>query len=353
MDQTIYKDYVKDASKVIKQYPMEVHLIKKYHYGTQKAVWFIKGKKKNYALKRYCLNKDQWQNMISAYNYLSKEVNYVAPLISTKRNEPWVIYNDCYYILTNWVKGEKPDYTKLEDLVKLSRGIADLHQAAQNYVTLENTQIAKHLGDWPSLTRRKQGLLLEYKYEAEANKTDVFNKIYLKHYQKYFELFEEVAEIFESKLYQQWVNKIKKNPCLCVNGFSPHNFSLGEKNTFWLLHLDNICLDLPARDLRKLIFKAMFIKNNWCKESLSSILQNYLEIYPLSKDELQVLLAELKAPHLFLNVTTNYFLNQKPQWTKEKFWTLLVDAIKFEKNKIDLLSRFWQIIYRVGRNRGN
>src|SRR5690554_4583884 len=118
MEQTIYRDYVKDASVVIKQYPISVLLIKKHQYRTDKAVWFIKSKNKNYCLKRYNLNKDQWQIMISAYNYLSKEVNNVAPLIETINKEPWTVYNDSYYILTNWVKGRKPNLNSLEDLIK-------------------------------------------------------------------------------------------------------------------------------------------------------------------------------------------------------------------------------------------
>jgi len=219
MDQSIYKDYVKDASFVIKKYPIYVLLIKKHQYRSDKAVWFIKGNNKNYALKRYLLDKDQWQIMISAYNYLSKEVNNVAPLISSINNEPWVIYDGCYYILTNWVKGKRPDYTNPDDLIKLTRGIAQLHRAAKDYEIPKVIRIDKHLGNWPLLTRRKQGLLLEYKYEAEADSTDSINKLYLKHYQKYFELYEEVAEVFESKLYDKWVEKIRKAPCLCVNGF--------------------------------------------------------------------------------------------------------------------------------------
>lgn len=345
MEHTIYRDYVKDASIVIKKYPISVYLIKKHQYRTDKAVWFIKSNNKNYCLKRYLLNKEQWEIMISAYNYLSREVNIVAPLINTMNDELWVTYNDSYYILTNWVKGRKPDYNNFEDLIKLTRGIAQLHKAAKNYSMPDIPKIGKNLGNWPLMSRRKQGLLLEYKYEAEADLSDTINKYYLKHYQIFFELFEEVVEVFESRLYKEWVNKIKNSPCLCVNGFSPGNFTLGENNSFWLLHLDNICLDLPARDLRKLIFKAMFIKKTWCKDTFTTIMQNYLEIFPLSKDELQVLLAELKAPHLFFNITTNYYFKQKPNWSKEQFKNLLVDAIKFEQNKIDLLSHYWQLIY--------
>ncbi|KJS22146.1 MAG: hypothetical protein VR72_07265 [Clostridiaceae bacterium BRH_c20a] len=344
MDHSIYKDYVKDASTVIKEYPIQVMYIKRYLYQSNKAVWHIKSNNKNYALKRYLLNKDQWNVMISAYNYLSKEVNNVAPLIHTKNAEPWVMDNDCYYILTNWVKGRPPDYSNSEDITKLTRGIAELHQAAKDYKVPAILKIDKHLGKWPLLTRRKQGLLLEYKYEAETNSSDIFCKLYLKHYQNFFELFEEVSEVFESKIYGDWVDKIKRSPCLCVNGFLPQNFSLGEENAFWLLHLDNICLDLPARDLRKLIFKTMYFQKNWCANTVSLILRNYLDIYPLSKEELRVLLAELKAPHIFFNVTTNYFLKQKPNWSKEIFRSKMINAIRFEQNKIDILSRFWQLV---------
>jgi len=343
MEQIIYKDYVKDASAVVKQYPIQILYIKRYQYRPNKAVWHIKSNTKNYALKRYILNKDQWNVMISAYNYLSKEINNVAPLINTINAEPWVIYNDCYYILTNWVKGRTPDYSDSDDITKLTRGIAELHQAAKDY-QVPAIKIDKHLGKWSLLTRRKQGLLLEYKYEAEANSSDIFCKLYLKHYQNFFEHFEESAEVFESKIYEDWVDKIKKSPCLCVNGFSSQNFSLGEKDAFWLLHLDNICLDLPARDLRKLIYKTMYFQKNWCTKTISLILQNYLDIYPLSKEELRVLLAELKAPHTFFNVTTNYFLKQKPNWSKEIFRSKMINAIRFEQNKIDILSRFWQLV---------
>lgn len=340
MNSGIYKDYVQDASIVIKKYPIQVLFIKKHLYKTDKAVWFIKATDNNYALKRYLLDKDQWKIMISAYNYLSQGVNNVAPLIKTSEGQPWFIYDQHYYILTNWVKGKMPNYNDSEDLVKLTRGIAQLHLAAKDYKVPEIAPRRQYLGNWPLTTRRKQGLLLEYKYEAEADASNLLSKLYLKHYQKYFELYEEVAEVFESKIYTEWVKKIHESPCLCVNGFSPHNFSLEEKGAFWLLHLDNICLDLPARDIRKLIYKTMYFRKNWSLETLDLIIQNYLDIYPLSKDELKILMAELKAPHLFLNSSSNYFLKLKPLWSQEKFKTQFVEVLKFEQNKLETLSRF-------------
>ncbi|MFZ5942974.1 MAG: CotS family spore coat protein [Bacillota bacterium] len=344
MDQSIIKDYVADASKILKEYPVQSLFIKKYLYKSRKAVWFIKTHQKNFALKRYSLDEKQWAVMISAYNYLSKEVNNVAPLINTKSGNLWVKDNQNYYILTNWVKGKTPDYKKQDDLTKLTQGIAKLHLAAKDYRAEDLEKGNGNLGLWPLNTRRKQGLLLEYKYEAENNNSESFAKLYLKHFQKFFDLYEDVAETFENKIYQQWVDKVKQNPCLCVNGFAPHNFSLGEKGNFWLLHLDNICLDIPARDLRKLIFKSMYIKEDWSPETFSLIMGNYLKVYPLAKDELKILLAELKSPHFFFNITTRFFLNQNSSWSNETFNKLLIKAIKFEQKKLEVLSRFWQLL---------
>lgn len=344
MEDKIIKDFVADASTVLKHYPVQTLFIRKFQYSSKKAVWFVKTNKANFALKKYELDDKQWKSMISAYIYLSKEVNNVAPLLTTKDNKLWVKYKDSYYILTNWVKGFTPQYTNNENLTKLTQGIAFLHCAAQNYQAQHMENKEKFLGRWPIDTRRKQGLLLEYKYEAENISKQNFPKLYLKHYQRFFELYEEIAEVFEDKSYQQWVEKVKQHPCLCVNGFSPHNFSLGENNNLWLLHLDNICLDLPARDIRKLVHKTMYLKDQWCPETFSLIMTNYLKIHPLSQAELKILLAELKSPYLFFNVATNFFLLGQKKCPPEEYEKLLVKALKFEKGKQDMLARFWHLL---------
>jgi len=336
MSQSIIKDYVAEAQLIIKKYPV---------HTSKKAVWFIKTHYQNYALKRYLLDKEQWKFMISAYKYLSQEVNNVAPLINTKDNQPWVTHDNHYYMLTNWVKGHMPNYDNKTDLEMLTHGIANLHIASQEYKPYNKEEYkANKLGGWSDEIRRKQGLLLEYKYEVENQTSEKFSKIYLKNFQDFFELYEEVAEVFESSIYKEWVKKIEKNPCLCVNSFSPKNFSLGEEKKVWLLHLDNICIDLPARDLRKLLFKVMYLKGKWCAETLAMIMKNYLQLYPLSENELRVVIAELKAPHLFSNITSRYFLDKNCQWSKEKFTNHLIKAIKLENQKLNILARFWKIL---------
>jgi len=88
----------------------------------------------------------------------------------------------------------------------------------------------------------------------------------------------------------------------------------------------------------------MYIKERWCTETFSVIMRSYLELNTLSKDELRVLLAELKAPHLFFNICSKYYLNKKPQWSKELFTSFLIKAIRLENDKLNVLSRFWHLI---------
>lgn len=335
-------DYVADAQLVLKQYPIHLFLIKKYQFQDKKAVWFIKTNKDLLALKRYGLDEQKWQAMISAYDFINKKGGNISPLIYTWDNKPWVYLKDYYYILTPWVKGKPADYLKEDSIVPIAHGISKIHCMSKNFQVPKDSYWKEYLGSWPEKTRRKQGLLLEYRYQAENLLPKTFAKIYLDNFQTFFSLLEDVAEVFEGPLYKKWVKKISKEPCLCLNDFSPKNFSIGKDKT-WILHIDNICIDLPARDLRKFIYRVMLTKETWCKETFATIMKEYLKLYPLSSDELKILLAELKIPYHFMNTTSRYFL-QESSSNFDNFSTILNKSLKLEQSKLSLLYRFWQLI---------
>ena len=87
----------------------------------------------------------------------------------------------------------------------------------------------------------------------------------------------------------------------------------------------------------------MYINNTWDPHLFSLILRDYLQIHPLTTDELKVLLAELKAPHLFLNIASKYYLNRKPKWSKELFNSILTKTLRLEYEKLEVLKKFLAI----------
>lgn len=335
-------DYVADAQLVLKKYPINLFLIKKYQFQDKKAVWFIKTSKDLLSLKRYALDEQKWQAMISAYDFLSKKGGNISPLIYTWDNKPWVYSKDYYYILSPWVKGKPANYLNQENVISIAQAVAKIHSLSKNFRVPKDSYWQEYLGSWPEKTRRKQGLLLEYRYQSENLLPQTFAKVYLDNFQTFFSLLEDVSEAFEGPLYREWVKKISREPCLCLNGFSPRNFSVGKDKT-WILHIDNICIDLPARDLRKFLYQVMSTKETWCKETFATIMKEYLKLYPLSDDELKILLAELKTPYHFMNITSRYFL-QEDSSKLENFSTLLNKTLKLEQSKFSLLYRFWQLI---------
>ena len=124
-------DYVADAQLVLKKYPINLFLIKKYQFQDKKAVWFIKTSKDLLSLKRYALDEQKWQAMISAYDFLSKKGGNISPLIYTWDNKPWVYSKDYYYILSPWVKGKPANYLNQENVISIAQAAAKIHSLSK------------------------------------------------------------------------------------------------------------------------------------------------------------------------------------------------------------------------------
>lgn len=339
MANSILRDYVAEAQFILKNYPIEPMIVKQHQYNNKKAVWFIKTKDHSYALKRYTLTKEKWEKIISAYYYLyQKEIN-IGSLIVSNNYKPWIAHNNNYYILTSWVKGSLPDFTNPQDITKLTKNIANLHQQSKEY-----TPSTRDYKDKCSEIQRKQGLLLEYKYEAENTSKESFSRIYLKNFKHFFDIWEDGTNNYCNSTYEKCMKKLKEKPCLCLNSFSPQNFSLDKDGNLWTLHLDKICIDFPTTDLRQLLFKIMYINEDWNEEIFSKIIKNYMKVNNLTKDELKLLLTDLEMPHLFFNISSHYYLFPNNTAYKAKLTTNLTNAIELESKKTKLLQKFWELV---------
>ncbi|SMB92677.1 spore coat protein, CotS family [Desulfonispora thiosulfatigenes DSM 11270] len=336
---TIFRDYVAEAQFILKSYPIKPNIIKQTQYDSKKAVWFVKTNENSYALKRYTLTKEKWSNIISAYYFLFQKGFNIAPLIVTNSFKPWIVSDNNFYILTNWVKGDLPNFENIDDILKITKSIANLHLYSKEY-----TPQTREYKDNNIELKRKQGLLLEYKYEAENQKNDEFSLLYLKHFEYFFESWENTSQNFNKSAYKKLIKNLDTMPCLCLNSFAPLNFSLDTSENIWILHLDKIHIDLPVLDLRQFIFKIMYTNDCWDKKVLSQIMKKYLEIYPLTEEELNLLLIDLQIPHLFFNISTRYFLFPASKTTQATLTKILHKAIKLEKEKKLVLKDFWELI---------
>lgn len=336
---TIFQDYVAEAQIILKNYPIKPNLIKQTQLDSKKAVWYVKTDENSYALKRYTLTREKWSKIISAYYYLFRKDFNIAPLIATNDFKPWIISDNNFYLLTNWVKGDLPDLTNIKDIIKITESIANLHLHSKEY-----TPQTREYEDTDIELKRKHGLLLEYKYHAENKKNEEFSLIYLKYFEYFFNSWEAALQKLAKSNYKELVKNLDKDPCLCLNNFTPSNFSLDANNNLWILHLDNINIDLPISDLRQFICKIMYVNGAWDKDIFSQIMESYLKIYPLTKEELKLLLIDLQVPHMFFNIATNYFLLSIDKAAASTLTASLNKAIALEKEKPLILNDFWKLI---------
>jgi spore coat protein I len=118
---------------------------------------------------------------------------------------------------------------------------------------------------------------------------------------------------------------------LCHQDYGRGNALLFNGQVF-VLDLDGVTFDLPARDLRKLIGKNAENRGSWHSETISDILGWYEEINPLNNKEKEVLYIDMLFPHWFYGLVKNLFKGGKTLKPSE-----IEKIAKLEESKVALL----------------
>jgi len=77
---------------------------------------------------------------------------------------------------------------------------------------------------------------------------------------------------------------------------------------------DSITIDIPARDIRKLLNKIMKKNGKWNLEILRKFIRIYQSENPLSFSEWTVF------PHLFLGAMNKFYYKRDKEWSFDLFW---------------------------------
>ena len=118
---------------------------------------------------------------------------------------------------------------------------------------------------------------------------------------------------------------------LCHQDFGRGNV-IAAADGIYVLDLDGVTFDLPARDLRKIIGKIAEKRGQWQAAAIKDIVDCYCEVNPLGNDEVQVLYIDMLFPHWFYGLVKNLFKNGKPLKAAE-----IERTAKLEESKAPLI----------------
>jgi len=110
-----------------------------------------------------------------------------------------------------------------------------------------------------------------YQTELEKSENDRIGKVIIEEFPAFYERAKQAIEGLKGKEYQDWVEKVKSRGGLCHQDFAAGNLLKNPSGKIFVLDTDSITIDIPARDIRKLLNKIMKKNGKWNLEFFASL----------------------------------------------------------------------------------
>jgi spore coat-associated protein S len=339
--------YKEDLESILVRYDIEVIDIRTESYKNKKGVWWIKTPGGYSILKKHSNSDKTLDFIIAAVEYLQGKGIRIPKVIPASNGEKYVCLNNCCYVLNEAIPGVNPSYSSREQLEKVVRELAAFHKASTGFVPPQGCKPRIHLGSWPKTYRERTDKLSSYHaLENSAAVHGDFGTTILEEFGYFLQRARDSIIGLESSFYWQWVENSKKTGGLCHQDFAAGNLILTEAGEMYVLDIDSITMDIPVRDIRKLLLKVMKKRGCWEAGLTKDILAWYQAENPLEYRQWQVLKWELMHPHLFSGIMTKYYEKREESWTHAKYHRRLKEMVKVEKTIQPVIEGFETLIPR-------
>jgi len=242
--------------------------------------------------------------------------------IRSQSGEPFIEWNNQYFVVTDWIDGSIPHVTIQSDISKVSKRIAQLH------ISLAKMEIAQDWVPWSNQFERKLLHFHAVKDKiASKSKMNSFDELVLTHIHTQQEQVKQSISM---------ANRVEKSgfrtgrePQWCHGKLDLQYFRIDSHQEVWLTQFDLPIYDTPVYDLAKFIVH-LYIKSNFLEESVIQALSDYQELIPLQKEEQLWILTYLTFPHNIWKYLYVYYLSGLPhtRLSEEKQYVQLIDLQK-------------------------
>ncbi|MFD0676136.1 MULTISPECIES: CotS family spore coat protein [unclassified Paenibacillus] len=337
------------VTKVIAYYPLKAGEIYLLSYKGKKAVWSIQTDMGEVIMKKVPFDEGHIKFMIHAIDYLRDKGIHTPKVYKTSSGEGFVKVDEEYFVVFEAVYGRSPEYEHEEELKMILQGMASFHKASQGIESPIGTFPSFLLTEWKSDLQRRCERLIEWKNRRlAATDKNKFDGLFLQYVDFFLKQGEVSLAMFDHSCFDKWVEETKVNKSLCHQDYAAGNLAIGDDGHLYVFDMDSLTVDLPVRDLRKIINKVMKKLDEWDQELLLTMLQAYQTVNPLTKEQLHILVADIQFPHLFYGQVSKYYDNREEKWTLAKHIERLEDMIATDisKGKVleDLLVRLDEVV---------
>ncbi len=340
------KEAIKEPlEQILSKYAVQVQSIKTETYKDKKAVWWIDTNEGLMALKKISNSEQTLKYILSAVKHLSKNGIHFPPIIKTIDGGDYALHDKTCYVLSEAVKGKSPSYDSENELRMIIRELAAFHRAASGFSVLPGTKPKIHLGRWKE-DRLSQLQDMKGFYDREAAQS-VHNEVWtflLNEFPDFYKKALNAVNRLDNGEYADWVAKAEAQGALCHQDFTAGNLILHTSGVLYVLDTDGITIDIPARDLRKIVLKIMKRTGKWDIALTKKILEYYQAVNPLTPSEWRVVMTDIMYPHLFIGALNKYCYKRDKEWTESKYFQRIKEMCAFEKTIKPILDNFESLI---------
>ncbi|MGE5472621.1 MAG: CotS family spore coat protein [Ignavibacteriales bacterium] len=335
----------REVQEVLEKYNFNVTDIKLESYKGKKGVWWIDTKEGMKILKKQPNSKETIEFIVSALNYLRNKGVQIPRIIENNQDCKYTVLNSDYYILSEAIIGERPDYNKRHELKVMVRGLAKFHNASIGFIPPNDCKPKVHLGNL--IKEHKENInKLEtfYNEEKQMENHNSFGTKILEEFPHFYDRMQSSIKQLNESCYIEWTGRMSSLGCLCHQDFAAGNLVLDKEGNLFILDTDSITIDIPIRDIRKFLNKVMKKSGRWDYDLAKTILLWYQEINPLDYEQWLILKSELEYPHLFSGIMSKYYEQREKSWTEQKYLSRLKEMCEIEKLAEQIINNFESII---------
>ncbi|HHX17492.1 MAG TPA: CotS family spore coat protein [Clostridium sp.] len=319
------------ATRVLKEYDIKADEISIIQSANVKTVWKINTNNKLLCLKRLKHTYDKTLFSVNAQNYIKNSGGNVPGIIKDKNNNLIVKINDELFVLYEWIYGKDLNFNNLTDLEEAITGLAKFHVFSKGYIPPSDSKISTKLGKWPNQYESMRKKITSWKSIAKEKQELSSYNTFLKYCDDISNLSDKALNLLESSSYKQLTSEKSGSVVLCHQDYGKGN-ALLTKDGVYVIDLDGVTFELPARDLRKIIGKISENRGYWHQPLILDVINWYSKINPLTPEEKKVLFIDLLYPHWFYGLVKNIFKNNKLENSSK-----IEKIVKLELSKVPLL----------------
>lgn len=263
-------------------------------------------------LKEVLVHEDKLMFIYELQEKLKNQGFYVDTMLHTKEGELFVGEDNKKYILKDWTEGREIYFNDRQEVIIAIKHMAKMHTAdiqpikKPAYEKFDKTQCLMN-----TLGRHNKELVRIRNSIKRMGRWSEYDLLYLEMFDYYYKEAKK-ATCLINRVHEEAVNRYSSKKVIIHGQYNHHNLIFDDVNKLHIFNFEYASYHLPIIDLYSMLRKTME-KNDWDAKFGLEAIEEYMKIYHLCQQELELLIYLFMYPEKFWKIS-NYYFNLNKAW---------------------------------------